>query len=275
LMRINAIVEKIAARARIERVLHMRYVGAFFGAGHRHEGLHHLDLLEQGRTRVCLDGASYVLDAGQALFVRAGRRHSSREPTPMPVFEVYSVSFRLPDLPAWPPVMPVVFREETLEVFQRMIREFSGARPGRDAALRLYLAELFLWLWRGRHATPGTGGAALGARRKSDAGNEKMKQAVDYIHANYMRKISARDIAAAIHVSVSFLSHNFRRETGLSLNAYLVRYRLEKALWLLDKTDHKTAAIAEMTGFTSSHYFYRAFKKHYKMSPRQYLSHAE
>jgi hypothetical protein len=34
----------------------------------------------------------------------------------------------------------------------------------------------------------------LAARRKSDAGNEKMKQVAGYIYADYMRKIIARDI---------------------------------------------------------------------------------
>ncbi len=270
-MQIPAMIARIAAAARIERAQHMRYAGAFFGAGHAHPGLHHLDWLDQGRTTARVAGRNYSLQPGQALFVRAGRRHGSREPAPAPVFDVYSVSFRLADCPPWPPVVPVADREAVGAIFRGLIDEFAAERPGRALDLRLHLASLFLQLWRGGLAPADP---ACSAPAPADRAREKIRQAVDFIHAHYMRKISVQDIAAAIHVSASFLSHNFRRETGLAPNAYLVRYRLEKALWLLGKTGHKTSAIAEMTGFASAHYFYRVFKKHYKMPPRRYLGHA-
>ena len=197
-MRIDAIVEKIAARARIERVGHMRYVGEFFGVGHRHEGLHHLDVLEQGRTRVCVDGASYVLDAGQALFVRAGRRHSSdRRPRRCSRLQ------RIVRLNCQPetPVMPVVC-DETLGVPAYDPRIFR-CWPGRDAALRLYLAELFYGFavpcrtWRRW--------VGVGQRRKWMPAMKN--EAGGGLHPCQLRaKISAHDIAATIHVSVSFMA---------------------------------------------------------------------
>ena len=270
-MQIPVMIARLAAAARVERAQHMRYAGAFFGAGHAHPGLHHLDWLDQGRTTARVAGQIIPLQPGQALFVRAGRRHSSLEPAPAPVFDVYSVSFRLAGCPPWPPVIPVADREAAGTIFRELIDEFAAERPGRALSLRLLLARLFLQLWRGGTTPADPAGSAPAP---ADHAREKIRQAVDSIHAHYMRKISARDIAAAIHVSVSFLSHNFRRETGLAPNAYLVRYRLEKALWLLGKTGYKTAAIAAMIGFASPHYFYRVFKRHYKMPPRQYHGHA-
>ncbi len=270
-MQTPAMIAKIAASAQIERALHMRYAGAFFGAGHAHTGLHHLDYLHQGNPAVRVGGNTLALAAGQVLFVRGGLRHSSEAPASAPEFEVYSVSFRLADCPAWPLVMPAPFRDDLLEAFRALIDEFAAARSGRDLCLRIRLADLFMRIWRGARTPAGP----IAARSGRDAAREKMRRAVDFIHAHYMRKISARDIAAAAHVSVSFLSHNFKRETGLAPNAYLARYRLEKALWLLGKTPYKNAAIAEMTGFSSPHYFHRMFKKHYKMPPRQYAGRAE
>ena len=62
----------------------------------------------------------------------------------------------------------------------------------------------------------------------------------------------------------------FKEHTGLAPNQYLLEVRIRKARELLTNTTLTVTAIAEETGFKSSFYFSRFFKKRAGLSPRQY-----
>jgi AraC-like DNA-binding protein len=97
-----------------------------------------------------------------------------------------------------------------------------------------------------------------------------VKQAVAYLHGNYMRPISRWEIAEAVGVSEDYLSRVFSRELNISPWDYLNRYRVLQSKQLLLHTTDSVGAIASQVGFKDQAYFRRVFHKVTGMSPQAF-----
>ena len=91
-----------------------------------------------------------------------------------------------------------------------------------------------------------------------------------YMHAHYMEKLSAEQIAEASRVSPSHLFRLFRKETGLTRYAYLTSVRMEHAMKMLLNTSYTVEEIADYCAFCSSANFIRAFRQSTGVTPRKY-----
>lgn len=97
---------------------------------------------------------------------------------------------------------------------------------------------------------------------------EKAKQ---YIKENYNDPdISVEILCSKLHVSPTYFSTIFKRETEMNFVNYLTSVRLEEAVKLLNTTDDKTYVIAEKVGYPEANYFSYVFKKQYGVSPSKY-----
>lgn len=97
---------------------------------------------------------------------------------------------------------------------------------------------------------------------------EKAKQ---YIKENYNDPdISVETLCSKLHVSPTYFSTIFKRETEMNFVNYLTSVRLEEAVKLLNTTDDKTYVIAEKVGYPEANYFSYVFKKQYGVSPSKY-----
>lgn len=56
---------------------------------------------------------------------------------------------------------------------------------------------------------------------------------------------------------------------------YVRIIRLKKAVELLRSRKYSVIEIVEKTGFSSTSYFYRTFKKYYKMTPSEFIEQQE
>jgi len=73
--------------------------------------------------------------------------------------------------------------------------------------------------------------------------------------------ITPTELAKAVGLSPSRLSHIFRRETGYALSRYLRARRLLMAVELLTQTNESIKAIAFETGYRHESSFVRAFTR--------------
>ena len=92
----------------------------------------------------------------------------------------------------------------------------------------------------------------------------------EFIRANYKKKIKLIDISKAIYLSPYYLSHIFKRETGITLMEYLTKVRIEEAKRLLENTQWNTTRISFEVGCTDQSYFSKVFKKIEGISPSDY-----
>lgn len=95
--------------------------------------------------------------------------------------------------------------------------------------------------------------------------------AAEYLRRRMQDSVGVKEVASACHVSVSSLSHTFKRTMGLSLRAYLLRLRLEKAKDLLEAGSTVTEA-ALQSGFDDPNYFSRAFSVAKGVPPSKWRS---
>jgi transcriptional regulator GlxA family with amidase domain len=95
-----------------------------------------------------------------------------------------------------------------------------------------------------------------------------VKQAIAYLHQNYVRPISRWEIAEAVGVSGDYLSRVFSRELNISPWDYLNRFRVLQSKQLLLHTGDTIGAIARQVGFKDQAYFSRVFRKVTGLSPQ-------
>lgn len=100
--------------------------------------------------------------------------------------------------------------------------------------------------------------------------NRHVRRAAEYIHENYMRTLTAADIASYVGIHPGHLHRLFRAETGTRVTEYLTNVRLDKAKTLLKRTDIPIALVASLAGISSQQYLSRLFHQHVGMTPQAY-----
>lgn len=92
-----------------------------------------------------------------------------------------------------------------------------------------------------------------------------------YIEEHYMEDVQLGDLALVTHVSPSWLSVCFKRETGCSFTEYLVRFRVNKAGKLLQENCLSCKEVASEVGYEDYAQFSKIFKKYTGYSPKDYM----
>ena len=92
----------------------------------------------------------------------------------------------------------------------------------------------------------------------------------DYIDCNYHQNIKLSILEEKYHFSASYLTKLFNTAYGYSIYEYLLKVRMERAKELLENPNIKVLDIAERLGYSDNHYFSKAFKTYYNISPTQY-----
>lgn len=117
-----------------------------------------------------------------------------------------------------------------------------------------------------------TDGSALLRVRAGDK-SRYVLEAMNYIAAHYNDPdISVGAIAQHLDLSEGHLSHTFKRETDCTLSGYLTRYRIYKAMELLQDCRKKVYEVAEAVGYKDITHFSTTFKKLAGVSPSEYQS---
>lgn len=98
--------------------------------------------------------------------------------------------------------------------------------------------------------------------------NSKIKESVDYIHANYRKEqISVSKLAAISAVSETYFRKIFARVYAVSPCQYINNLKLEYAAQLLQSGLYTVTEAGERSGFPDSKYFSKLFKRRYGQTP--------
>jgi AraC-like DNA-binding protein len=92
----------------------------------------------------------------------------------------------------------------------------------------------------------------------------------NYIFNHLYSEIRLEHLAKAVNLSPSYLSGLFRRETGMTISAFIQRERIEEAKRLLLLTNEPVSSISTKLTFHDQTHFGKVFKKHTGLTPRQY-----
>lgn len=98
-----------------------------------------------------------------------------------------------------------------------------------------------------------------------------VQEMLQYVFNHYQEKILMQDIVEAMNYSETFLNKKFKKHVGTTFIEYLNRYRLQKAIELLQKGTAAVQDISWMCGIGDYKYFSTVFKKYIGCSPKDYL----
>nr|WP_302647698.1 response regulator [uncultured Dysosmobacter sp.] len=124
-----------------------------------------------------------------------------------------------------------------------------------------WCAERYLRLW------------TLIRRRQTDSAGQTVETAKEYIRQHYAESdLSVEKLCTYLHLSSTYFSTLFKRETGTSFTAYVTTVRMEAAAEAIRSTEEKTYLIAQRCGYEDPNYFSYVFKRHFGVTPTKYRS---
>ena len=95
---------------------------------------------------------------------------------------------------------------------------------------------------------------------------------ITYIEENITEKFSLEKLSKLLSYNPSYLCRFFKKSTGLTLNSYYNKIRLDKACRYLSTNNYSIQYIADILGFSSISHFCKNFKKFYGVTPTEYYN---
>lgn len=100
--------------------------------------------------------------------------------------------------------------------------------------------------------------------------NNYVNLAIDYIGKMYMQGIGVSDIADYVGITRSHLNHVFQKELNITIQNFLIDFRMHKSANLLVSTAMSIKEISNCVGYNDQLVFSKAFKKKFGISPKSY-----
>lgn len=109
------------------------------------------------------------------------------------------------------------------------------------------------------------------AYEKRDPAKESLLLRIfDFVAANYAKRCTLEDLAAATSYHYAYLSRFFSERTGISFTQYVNSYRIVESCTRLTETSDSVISVALDCGFDSLRSFHRNFKKYLGCTPGDY-----
>lgn len=142
----------------------------------------------------------------------------------------------------------------------RIYDSISGVNPPSELNMSLDIYKLFAELLNPQSI------------KSKGEGNyeENIQEIQNYIAENLNEKLTVQGLADKTLMSISHFSRVFKQQTGFSPYEYVLLTRLNKAKYLLQKTEMSVAAIAYETGFNSESNFICFFTENEGVSPGKF-----
>lgn len=96
---------------------------------------------------------------------------------------------------------------------------------------------------------------------RASGGKRIVNDVKKYIQKNYADDITLLQLSELVHLNKNYLGNLFRKETGQSINEYIIEIRMAEAKELLLHTQLTAKTVAEKVGYEDERYFYKIFKK--------------
>ena len=108
------------------------------------------------------------------------------------------------------------------------------------------------------------------AQQQNTASYFYINEAIRFIELNYQKDITVEEIAENCGLNRNYFGKKFKEGFGKTPQEFLMRFRMAKAIELLEKTHLSIGEISRAVGYNDQLHFSRAFKNTYGISPRQW-----
>ena len=252
-----------------------------------------IDLVREGCARYRIGENTYLLRAGQAVFINRNIMHSieaEKDVKCVIMSVIFSPSLLFPEQNSnvsnnylKPVLEDPKFRFLTFNPMDRWDRgvisyleDIIYANLQKEFGYELQTQSLICQLWllflskvtlkeKSEQPEP--------VSRSMSADEIRIKDAIVFIEQNYPDPITLEDIANSIHVSKSECCRCFSRAVNMTPFQYLMHYRILKAADIIQHNLKNPAPISELAisvGFNNTSYFNKRFREYFGCTPTQY-----
>lgn len=155
--------------------------------------------------------------------------------------------------------------EDLINIHKKITRIAASSDPFKEIHIKLLLKEMVLCVLKMQNIS------ILKAESQHNTNNNPFAAIVNYIRQNIYNEIKIEDLLKVSSMSKSAFYRGFVNELGLSPYQLIIDERLKISKKLLIEEGLSIKETAYASGFSSSNYFIRLFKKHEGMTPKQFV----
>nr|WP_272819360.1 DNA-binding response regulator [Scytonema hofmannii] len=96
----------------------------------------------------------------------------------------------------------------------------------------------------------------------------ELREVFRFIEANYNQQITLSNVAEAVGYSPAYLTNLVRRQTGQTVQGWIIERRMAAARSLLLETNHRVEEIAAQVGYFHTVHFFRQFRQYHGTTPQ-------
>lgn len=249
---------------------------------HWHDDIEFIIILE-GKMSYSVNGKSYELKKGQAIFVNSAQMHYGYScdgsecnficiilnPLILSEIALIKESYIIPictdtSHPFFIFDPSIGWQKDFIEQLIKIYKFCSDKQDGFQLQVMSNLYSIFYSLY---HNIKNSKDSQEYYYNKN---LDSLHNMIGYIQRNYKNKITLKEIASSGNVCRSNCCEIFQSILNKSPISYLIEYRLNKSIKLLNDTSYTITEIALKCGFNSSSYFTEIFHKQLGFTPSQY-----
>ena len=244
------------------QILHNQKV---FYEPHLHDDVE-IIIVYQGNFQLLVDQTRYAICSGDAIIIFPNTIHGYSSGENIDVGKFIFDTENIQDLNSifhsMQPKTPVidhslVLQANLLNLSTEILHCYHSSSPVVRRAYLLLLAGKILELFK------------LEERPQTDD-HDLLVNLFRFCKQHYRTDIHLKDVADALYISPSYLSHIFCEKLKINFCQYINTLRIHEACRLLRQTELKISEIAEQSGFSSLRSFDRAFFKQFGLTPKNY-----
>lgn len=251
---------------------------------HWHEEIQ-LSLVTKGAVVFLVNQTTYILKEGQGIFINSGCLHMSKPVTnPDSTYICINADAKLLTffqgsvieqkyikpylkLPGFSAVVLACEAEWQQAILTR-IKDIYNLYTQKAFGYELDIGMELAATWRQLIAQQNETVPAAHTNEYID--QQRIKTIMSYIHKHYREKITLQEIASLVNISKGECCRFFKRAVKCTIFEYVMSYRINRSIDLLQSTDMTISQIADFVGFGSTSYYIESFKKQVSCTPKEY-----
>ncbi|WP_407866932.1 helix-turn-helix domain-containing protein [Phyllobacterium phragmitis] len=256
-----------------------RHIADAMSAAHWHDHVE-INLLMEGQMSYLFNGRQEQVEAGRLVLFWAAIPHRTVDVAPgAPLICIYLPLADFLGLAIDRDIRQAIMQGRFLAdpqpsladavLLAQWVEEWG---KGNAARRRLIADEVKLRVRRLILDTLDAPDAALERQPVGHASVRRAEMLTELINAHYAEPLTLTNLAECANIHPSTANKTFREVLGISVNEYLIRYRLARAMQRLADTDDPILQIAYDCGFGSSSRFYDLFKHRTGTTPKLFRS---